>query len=216
MLADVNGDGRADIVGFSNGGVSVSISTSSRSWPSVTRRQTVIRNFGYRAGGWRIDKHPRMMADVNGDGKADIIGFGYSGGYVALSSSSGNRASYGSARLWVRNFGYSAGSWRVNKHPRLLADVNGDGKADIVGFGSAGAYVSLSTGSGFLWPTLASDHFGYSSRVGGGYRIDQTPRMLADINGDGCADIVGFGHYGARGALFQPNRFIGYWDMINN
>jgi len=28
-------------------------------------------------------------------------------------------------------------------HPRYLADVDGNGKADIVGFGNAGAYVSL-------------------------------------------------------------------------
>jgi len=32
---------------------------------------------------------------------------------------------------------YDAGSWRVERHPRLLGDVNGDRRADIVGFGSA-------------------------------------------------------------------------------
>lgn len=42
--------------------------------------------------------------------------------------------------LVVNNFGYSAGGWRVDLHPRVLADTTGDGRADIVGFGDAGAY----------------------------------------------------------------------------
>jgi hypothetical protein len=29
-------------------------------------------------------------------------------------------------------------------HPRMMADTNGDGRADIVGFGSSGVWVSLS------------------------------------------------------------------------
>lgn len=44
---------------------------------------------------------------------------------------------FGTPRLAVNTFGYDAGSWRVERHPRLLGDVNGDRRADIVGFGSA-------------------------------------------------------------------------------
>jgi hypothetical protein len=43
----------------------------------------------------------------------------------------------------VSNFGAVAGGWRIDRHPRLTADVNGDGRADIVGFGNAGVWVSL-------------------------------------------------------------------------
>lgn len=32
----------------------------------------------------------------------------------------------------LKNFAYVAGGWRVNKHVRLLADVNGDGRQEIV------------------------------------------------------------------------------------
>lgn len=45
-------------------------------------------------------------------------------------------------QLVVRNFGYDAGGWRVGQHPRFLADTTGDGRADIVGFGNAGVWVS--------------------------------------------------------------------------
>ena len=50
--------------------------------------------------------------------------------------------------LVVANFGYSAGGWRVDQHPRFLADLTGDGRADIVGFGNAGVWVTLNKGNG--------------------------------------------------------------------
>jgi hypothetical protein len=31
----------------------------------------VVANFAYDAGGWRVERHPRMMADVNNDGRAE-------------------------------------------------------------------------------------------------------------------------------------------------
>ena len=40
-------------------------------------------NFGYNAGGWRVDQHPRFLADTRGDGRADIVGFGDGGVWVA-------------------------------------------------------------------------------------------------------------------------------------
>jgi hypothetical protein len=41
-------------------------------------------------------------------------------------------------------FGPGAGSWSSdNTYPRELADVNGDGMADIVGFGQARAYLTM-------------------------------------------------------------------------
>ena len=41
--------------------------------------QTVVPNFGYEAGGWRVDKHIRLLADLRGLGRADIVGFGDAG-----------------------------------------------------------------------------------------------------------------------------------------
>jgi hypothetical protein len=39
----------------------------------------VVTNFAYVAGGWRVDQHPRCLADTTADGRADIVGFGYAG-----------------------------------------------------------------------------------------------------------------------------------------
>ena len=135
FMADVNNDGRDDVVGFGNAGVYVSLSTGS----SFSAPTLWVGQFGYDAGGWRVEQHPRHMADVNGDGRLDIVGFGHAGVYTSLSTG----ASFGRAELWVDSFGYDAGGWRVERHPRLMADVNADGFSDIVGFGNAGAYVSL-------------------------------------------------------------------------
>ena len=83
MMADVNGDGMADIVGFEYAGTRVALSNGA----GFDRPTTWISAFAYGAGGWiSQDKYPRMMADVNGDGLADIVGFGYAGAYVALSN----------------------------------------------------------------------------------------------------------------------------------
>merc|ERR1712154_521491 len=109
--------GKADIVGFGHAGVSVSYSTGS----GFTSPSLKVGNFGYNAvlaGGWRVDKHPRFLADVNGDGKADIVGFGYAGIYVSLSTGS----SFLPAKLMLGNLGYNAGGWRVNMNPRLAGD----------------------------------------------------------------------------------------------
>ncbi len=47
--------------------------------------------------------------------------------------------------IWSHDF-----AWDSNRaQPRMLADVNGDGRADVVGFAAHGVYVSLSSGAGF-------------------------------------------------------------------
>jgi hypothetical protein len=46
---------------------------------------------------------------------------------------------------WRGYFGTNAGGWSSNDtYPRELADITGDGKADIVGFGSTGVWSSAS------------------------------------------------------------------------
>jgi uncharacterized protein YbdZ (MbtH family) len=196
MLADVNGDGKADAVGFGYAGVYVALANASGTGFAPTA-SLWTGAFSYNAG-WRVDQHPRMLADVNGDGKADAVGFGYAGVYVALANASGTGFAP-TASLWTGAFSYNAG-WRVDQHPRMLADVNGDGKADAVGFGYAGVYVALANASGTGFAPTTSQWTGAFS-YNAGWRVDQHPRMLADVNGDGRADAVGYGNTGISVAL---------------
>ena len=137
FLADLTGDGRADVVGFGTQGVWVSLNNGDGTFGAVHK---VIDNFAYEAGGWRVEKHPRFLADLTGDGRADVVGFGTHGVWVSLNNGDGT---FGPLQMVVPNFAYEAGGWRVQKHPRLLADLNGDGRADIVGFGNDGVWISL-------------------------------------------------------------------------
>ncbi len=200
-MADVNGDGKADIVGFGGNGVYVSYATSSGSFTNYSLK---LAQFGFdgAAGGWGSDdRFPRKMADVNGDGRADIVGFGGAGALVSLARADG---SFAGAILGLGQFGTNdaAGGWiSDNRFPRELGDVNGDGMDDIVGFGGAGALVSLATGGGnFAGAVLRVNDFG--TAAGAGWSSDDAaPRRLADVNGDGMADIVGFGAAGVYVSL---------------
>jgi hypothetical protein len=192
MLADVNGDGRADIVGFGDSGVWIALSNGDGTFQDP---YLAVPDFGYIAGGWRVEKHLRTIASLSAKGSADIVGFGDAGVWVAFNNGNGT---FQAPHLAVPNFGYNQG-WRVDRHPRFLADLTGSGLADIIGFGDAGVWVARNDGHGhFQDPALDPSQpiikdFGY---VAGGWRVEKHPRMLADVNGDGREDIVGFGDAG--------------------
>src|SRR5204862_6831935 len=129
LMADLTGDGKADIVGFGNEGAWVSLNSGNGTF----QPPQLATDLGGFNTGWRVDQHPRFLADLTGDGRADIVGFGNAGVYVSLNNGNGT---FQAPQLVVANFGYNAGGWRVDQHPRILADVTGDGRPDIVGFGN--------------------------------------------------------------------------------
>ena len=195
FLADLTGDGRADIVGFGDDGVWVALNNGNGTFQAA---KFVLADLGFNKGGWRVDKHPRFLADLTGDGLPDIVGFGNAGVLVAFNSGNGT---FQAPKLVVADLGFNRG-WRVDKHPRFLADLTGDGRADIVGFGDAGVVVALNNGDGtFQVPKLVAADLGFNSA----WRVDQHPRFLADLTGDGRADIVGFGDDGVWVALNNGN-----------
>ena len=195
VLADVNGDRRADIVVFGDDGVFVALGQADGTFFD---RGRVLAGFGYSTG-WRVEKHARLLGDFNNDGRADIVAFGNHGVFVALGMENGVFVNQGRV---LDGFVYATG-WRVERHPRMLGDVNGDGRADIVAFGNAGVFVALGQGNGtFADRNLVLDRFGFEA---GGWRIEEHPRMLGDVNGDGRSDIVAFGDEGVFVALGQPD-----------
>jgi Glycosyl hydrolases family 16/FG-GAP-like repeat len=196
LLADVNNDHMADIVGFGNGGVWVALATGGGHFAQPTFQ---LAAFGPNAGGWSSDDtYPRLLADVNNDQMADIVGFGNNGVWVSLATGGGH---FAQPTFELAAFGPNAGGWSSdNSYPREVADVNGDHMADIVGFGNGGVWVALATGGGhFAQPTFELAAFGLNA---GGWSSDDTyPRLLADVNNDQMADIVGFGNAGVWVAL---------------
>src|SRR5205814_9762898 len=103
----------------------------------------VIADFG-RNQSWAVNKHVRLLADVTGDGNADLVGFGDAGAYTALAKGDGT---FGPQIFGVNNLGYDQG-WRNDRHVRLVADVTGDGRGDLIGFGTDAVFVTVSNGDG--------------------------------------------------------------------
>ena len=81
--------------------------------------------------------------DVNGDGYADIVGFGVAGTYVSYGQANG---SFTAARLDMSDFGANQGWTSDNIYHRELADLNNDGLPDVVGFGQDGVLASYNKG----------------------------------------------------------------------
>ncbi len=157
--------------------------------------------------GWRPDRHPRYVADLTGDGKGDLVGFGDDGVWTALGDGAGG---FAAAQLVLAAYAPNAGGWTPPDHPRFVADLTGDGRADIVGFGDDGVWTSLGNGGGgFSEPAFVLADFGPNAF---GWRGERHPRFVTDLTGDGRADILGFGEEavwvapGDGGGGFQPTR----------
>ena len=163
---------------------------------SAISSSPVGAGFTKNNGGWTNNNdYPRMLADVNGDGKVDIVGFGASSVFVSLSNGNGTFQNTISSSPVGAGFTKNNGGWTNNNdYPRMLADVNADGKADIVGFAASSVFVSLSNGNGTFQNAISSSPpgAGFTQNNGGWTNNNDYPRMLADVNGDKKADIVGF------------------------
>lgn len=212
FVADLNNDGHTDIVGFGTNGVVTALNDGTADNFFTTINPNALGFFGSSAaaGSWTSqDATPRAVADIDGDGNADIVGFGSSGVVTALGNGDGT---FAPATNDLAFFGSSAagGSWTSqNATPRFLADLNHDGNADIIGFGPGGVVTSLSNGDGTFAPaTNGLAFFGSSAAAGSWTSQDATPRAVADIAGpdglfipDGAADIIGFGPNGVTVAF---------------
>jgi C1A family cysteine protease len=137
VVADVNNDNRADIVAFGYGEVYVALSNGA----GFGGTQLWHTSFGVNDG-WDANT-VKTVADVNNDNKADIVGFGYGETFVALSSGIG----FGGVQNWNSGFGFNDG-WD-NNTVKIVGDVTGDKKADIIGFGYGDVVFAASSGTSF-------------------------------------------------------------------
>jgi phospholipase C len=179
MVANLTDSGYPDIIGFGNAGVYVSKGNGDGTFLPV---ELVVANFGYDQA-WRVEEHPRYVVDLNGNGKADIIGFGNDGVWTAMNKGDGT---FYPAQYILADFGVNQG-WRVEKHLRYLADLDGDGKPEIIGIGDAGVYVAMNKGDGTFYPVkMGLVGLGYNQ----GWRVNKHLRLVGDILGIGKASIV--------------------------
>lgn len=182
FLGDTTGNGLPDIVGFGVKGVYVAKNNGDGTFQNSV---LVTEDFGTNDG-YKIDKHLRTIADLTGDGKVDLVGFGNTGVWVGFNNGDGT---FQARQRVLESFGHERGNWRVETHPRFIADITGDGKGDIVGFGKKGVWVATNKGDGtFNEKKLVIKDYGYEA---GNWDVGRHVRVPVDMTGDGRADIVG-------------------------
>jgi len=190
LVADINGDGKQDIVGFGGGAVFSALGNGDGTFQNS---HIAIADFSVVLG-WTDQEHfKRVLADVNGDGRADIVAFGGGAVFTSLANADGT---FQASHIAIADFSVALGWMDQTEFPRVVADVNGDGKADIVAFGGGAVFTALGNGDGtFQNSKIAIADFSVAL---GWTDNTQFVRQLADVNGDGKLDIVGFG----GGAVF--------------
>ena len=173
-VGDFDGDGKSDIITFTRqnpsavGDVYVALSDGTKfgantkwnDWFAITTDETVV------------------IGDYDGDGKDDIATWlGKSSRQVYVARSLGNGMT--GATVWLNTIGFDSSD------VPLSGDANGDGKDDLILFArkQGKVYVALSDGTEFGTPTQWHSFFAVSTY--------ERPRV-ADVNGDGKADIVTF------------------------
>ena len=192
FVLDIDGDGRPDLIGFGDEFV---WAAKGDGLGGFQEARPVHQNFCFDQG-WRVEKHPRFVADLDKDKRADIVAFGDAGVWIAFQNPDGTFREPNSQPV-LADFGVQQG-WQVDKHPRFVVDLNNDGFPDIIGFGNDGTWTAINNRSGgFNAPQFTPGLFGFNQ----GWRVDQHPRLVIDLNGDGIADIIGFGDAGIWTAI---------------
>lgn len=161
--ADVNGDGRLDLVCANSLSASFTVWTNAGGGIFVSNATFSAGTAGSTTPQWVT------TADVNGDGKPDLIG------------ASNNSGTY--LDIWTNN---GTGGFTSAPAPYLAsgllcvtaADVNGDGRVDLIVLGSQVIVLTNNGGGGFA--------------ISGSYAVGTSPYAVvaADVNGDGWVDVI--------------------------
>jgi hypothetical protein len=157
-VGDVNGDGKPDVVlgGDSPFSFTVALGKGDGTFGEATAQSTSLA----------CNTATPVIADLNGDGKADLVLTCRNGGATSVAVLLGNGDG-----TFQRETYYSAAS----EDALAVGDVNGDGIPDIA---TSGGTILFGDGKG-----------GFPTRKD--YMLNATgPVMIADFDGDGNPDIV--------------------------
>ncbi len=212
-LADVNGDGLVDIVKSSWDAWRV-YKNRGNNWNPIAERWVDTANIN----GAQLDQmgpygQPRVtVADVNGDGMADIVNT-YTENTGTVVSNWDVYRSVGTTWLtqkeqWMRPLGDE-----ILGDPKVkLVDVNGDGLPDIV--------KSINTDTWHVWINNGAYFGGYEiwfDHADVNAALDKEFITLADANGDGLVDVVRTSNHGGPSnswevLLNKGNKWSTQWE----
>lgn len=202
VVADVNGDNKDDIVGaYDYGGGKM------RAWNFVSDGQffsTVTQAYNGCNSCWYLDRSQITSADVNGDGKDDLIGvYDYGDHNMSAWSFLSNGAAFSTTR---KIYTSCLGCWDLERSRFSGEDLNGDGKGDVLatydyGGGVMGMWSFNSNGTALASPTRSF------KSCDGCWHVSRSQMIAGDVNKDGKGDVVGVYDYG--------NGVMGMWHFVS-
>lgn len=161
--ADINGDGKLDLLAISYNSYELMVLTNSGSGTSYTEADYATGTYPYDIG----------VGDFNGDGKPDVAVPNYNSNTISTYLNNGSGG-------FTVNPTFS--STYASPSSVAVGDFNGDGKYDLAvgNYNTTAIAVFLSNGDGT---------FGAANTYSVGYSYPQKVQA-ADMNGDGKPDIV--------------------------
>ncbi|GAA3839664.1 hypothetical protein GCM10022243_02570 [Saccharothrix violaceirubra] len=196
QLADLDGDGRSDLIRIEPNG------TLTAWWNNNAFAGQW--NSPVNIGGVGSTDHTRLrFADLDGDGRADLVRVEADGALTA----------------W-RNLNAFAGQWSAptniggvgsTDHTRLrFADLDADGRSDLIRIEANG------TLTGWWNNNALAGQWNSPVNIGGLGAVDHTRVELADLDADGKADIVRTNTDGTLTGWHNNNAFAGQWNAPAN
>jgi RHS repeat-associated protein len=181
-VADTDGDGRAELIGrtmngkYCSGGLVALRADDTGAISSTSMTFTALNVTMYRALPAAVSGYVMRTGDFNGDGLADTL--------LVPSDPSQPATIAWNTGGGPRLDSHSIAIPRDQYNDVRVADVNGDGRDDLVAFG-AQSVLLMSMGDGtFVSGVIAADS---GTIVPGAGR---TTTQLGDFNGDGRVDVV--------------------------
>ncbi|MES1180287.1 MAG: VCBS repeat-containing protein [Verrucomicrobiota bacterium] len=168
-VADVNGDGRPDLISANNLADTLTVLTNNGAGGFGSNATLAVGSGPYAV----------VATDINGDGKPDLISANYNAGTLTVLTNNGSGGFGSNTTLTVDGF----------PDALVVDDINGDGKKDLIS-----ANLSVYPNPGTLTVLTNNGAGGFGSNTVATVGLQPFSLAAADLNGDGRMDLISANH----------------------